>query len=133
MHVIVPNLDFAIAQWQRAEWSEEAWDSKWSDMRWGCAGLYGWQRECDPLSADYSTSYWDVHKSGYNAKVIAYMLERAGFSEIEVHHEGFTDRETEERGLPAGASDGCHLIAKATKRTAELTGNHLRSTSAHYV
>ncbi|MHC4481876.1 MAG: methyltransferase domain-containing protein, partial [Planctomycetota bacterium] len=97
VEVVVPNLDFHIEQWQRAEWTERALQDPRSDARWGFAGLYGWQRESGPASKD--PSYWDVHKSGYNERLIAFLLRRAGFSDIETHVE-----------------EGAHLSARAAKK-----------------
>ena len=102
LHLVVPNLDFHIQQWLRAEWSEEALSDKRSDARWGFAGLYGWQRECNPRQAPYHDNYWDVHKSGYNPRLLSFLLERAGFSDVEIHVE-----------------DDCHLVAGAIKQVAK--------------
>ncbi|XZE51424.1 methyltransferase domain-containing protein [Planctomycetaceae bacterium SH139] len=98
VHIVVPNLDFHIEQWQRAEWSEEDLNEKWSDASWSMAGFYGWQRECDPRSRPYSNAYWDVHKSGFNSKLMRLLLARAGFSNVRIEVE-----------------EDCHLVARATK------------------
>jgi 2-polyprenyl-3-methyl-5-hydroxy-6-metoxy-1,4-benzoquinol methylase len=102
VHLVVPNVDFHIEQWLRAQWSEATWQDRRSDARWGFAGLWGWQRQCHPAAADYNRTYWDVHKSGYNRKLITFLLERAGFSDIQVR-----------------VQDDCHLVARATKRLAK--------------
>lgn len=99
LHLVVPNFDFHIEQWRRAEWSEEALRDKDSEARCSFAGLFGWQRDCKPGSA-YAQTYWDVHKSGYNEKLITFLLERTGFDDVEV---------TVENDL--------HLVARALKRT----------------
>jgi 2-polyprenyl-3-methyl-5-hydroxy-6-metoxy-1,4-benzoquinol methylase len=62
------------------------------------AGFYGWQRECDPTSGNYNSTYWDVHKSGFNLKNISFLLSKVGFTEIEL-----------------SIFDKCHLVAKATR------------------
>jgi predicted SAM-dependent methyltransferase len=98
IHLVVPFLDFHIEQWKNAQWSESMLGEKWSEASWSMAGLYGWQRECDPTKDDYNSTYWDVHKSGFNFKNMTFILERAGFSEINI-----------------SVFDECHLIAKATK------------------
>ena len=98
IHLVVPFLDFHIEQWNKAEWNESTYGEKWSDASWSMAGFYGWQRECDPTSENYNSTYWDVHKSGFNLKNISFLLSRAGFSEIQL-----------------SIFDECHLIAKATK------------------
>ena len=98
IHLVVPFLDFHIEQWKKAEWSESTLSEKWSDATWSMAGFYGWQRECDPKADNYNSTYWDVHKSGFNIQNMTFILQRAGFSEIEL-----------------SIFDECHLIAKATK------------------
>ena len=84
VHIVVPNIDFHIEQWQRAEWTEEAFAVSRSDARYGHAGFYGWQRECSPRAKDYSPSYWDVHKTAFNVQNMTFFLERTGFSEIQI-------------------------------------------------
>jgi radical SAM superfamily enzyme YgiQ (UPF0313 family) len=81
VHIIVPNIDFHIRQWQRAVWDEENWNTKFSDARHSFAGFWGWQREAD--SDGEVSSFWDVHKSGFNADFLAFMLRRAGFSKVQ--------------------------------------------------
>jgi 2-polyprenyl-3-methyl-5-hydroxy-6-metoxy-1,4-benzoquinol methylase len=98
VHLVVPNLDFHIAQWFRAEWTESSLAERQSDARWSLAGFYGWQRECDPRQRDYTDSYWDVHKSGYNEKLMRFLLARAGYSNIRIWRE-----------------DGGHLVAQGEK------------------
>jgi 2-polyprenyl-3-methyl-5-hydroxy-6-metoxy-1,4-benzoquinol methylase len=99
VEILVPNLSFHIDQWRRADWNEESLRDKESDARWGFAGLYGWQRQCNPHARDYDASYWDVHKSGYNEELIRFLLRRVGFCDIEV-----------------ATRDEAHLVARATKR-----------------
>ncbi|MFZ5829779.1 MAG: methyltransferase domain-containing protein [Planctomycetota bacterium] len=82
--VTVPNIEHHIEQFRRATWSEETLADKWSDASWGLAGLYGWQRQCDPRGGDYDRSYWDVHKSGFTPALLSYLLARAGFVDVEV-------------------------------------------------
>jgi len=97
IEIIVPDLDFHIQQWQKANWEHEEMD-KFSDAKWGHAGLFGWQRECDPSLPEYNNTYWDVHKTGYNAERIRYLLRMAGFSRIQTQ-----------------IVDEVHLVAKAVK------------------
>lgn len=118
LRIEVPNIRFAIDQWLRATWSQDALENRFSDARWGFAGLFGWQRECDPASPDYRPTYWDAHKSGYDEHVLRFLLERAGFEKIHIWTEGFTEKQMRRRNLPTGASDGCHLMATAVKSQA---------------
>jgi len=111
----VPNLAFAIRQWERASWDAETLENKFSDARWGFAGFFGWQRECDPESPEYNQSYWDVHKSGYTVDSMKFFLAEAGFEHIEINLEGFTAKQIRRRNLAANASDECHLIATARR------------------
>ncbi|WP_111976517.1 methyltransferase domain-containing protein [Algibacillus agarilyticus] len=82
VYIVVPNMDFHARQWLEADWTEENLRDTRSDARYSFAGLWGWQRECNPRSEDYNQTYWDVHKSGYNEKRIKFLLERAGFIDV---------------------------------------------------
>lgn len=84
VYIVVPNIDFHIQQWLEADWNEETIRDPQSDARYGFAGLFGWQRQGNPRADDYEESYWDVHKSGYNKKRLKFLLERAGFVDIQL-------------------------------------------------
>lgn len=84
VYVVVPNLDFHISQWLKAEWNEKNVTDVNSDASYGLAGLYGWQRECDPTKSDYNESYWDVHKTGFNERRMKFLLKSAGFVNIDI-------------------------------------------------
>lgn len=86
VHVVVPDLDYHIKQWLEVEWDDSGWD--YGPARNAFCGLYGWQRDTDtdpddPECADPSNRYWDVHKSGFNEKSLAFFLKRAGFENVE--------------------------------------------------
>jgi len=98
VYIVVPNLDFHIQQWLNCEWTEDAIRDPMSQARHGFSGLYGWQRQCNPTADDYNNSYWDVHKSGYNQKRMQFLLERAGFMDIQIT-----------------IKNDIHLVAQATK------------------
>jgi len=98
VEIIVPDMDFHCKQWLNATWDEENLKTPMSDAKHSFAGLWGWQRECDPWNDNYNNSYWDVHKSGYNTKRMHLLLHRIGFIDIELE-----------------IRDKWHLIAKATK------------------
>lgn len=84
LHIIVPNLNFHIEQWARAEWTPKTYNESRSDAIHALAGLYGWQQECDPRLSDYNKFYWDVHKTGFNEKNLRFLLQKTGFSEITI-------------------------------------------------
>jgi len=111
----VPNLDLMVAKWSDGHWSQDELDNKFSKARWGLAGLYGWQRECDPNQDSYSPNYWDVHKMGFNASSMKYFLGEAGFTDIEIWTEGFTQEQMQRRGVSPEDCNGCHLMATARK------------------
>lgn len=99
LQIVVPNIDFHIEQWQRANWNEESWSQQFSDARHAFAGFWGWQREV--MTEDCRTNndrYWDVHKSGYNEESISFLLKRAGFGQINCK-----------------ILDKAHLVAEAVK------------------
>ncbi|WP_419767654.1 methyltransferase domain-containing protein [Arcobacter sp.] len=84
---IVPNMDYYCNLWLSAEWNEESLKNKLSDAKSSFVGFWGEQNKCDPWQSDYSTSYEDIHKSGYNEKRIKLLLERIGFVNISVQIE----------------------------------------------
>ncbi|MCV2885450.1 class I SAM-dependent methyltransferase [Aestuariibacter sp. AA17] len=103
VYIVVPNMDFHIQQWLKADWNESTIKDPNSDARYGFAGIFGWQRECDPRSGNYENTYWDVHKSGYNEKRMRFLLERAGFVDIKIEikndvHLVATAKKTMQRG-----------------------------------
>lgn len=100
VEIIVPNMRFHIDQWLKANWKAEGPVGTKNIARWAFAGFYGWQRECNPRERGYNQSYWDVHKSGYDAGRIEYLLETSGFARIETE-----------------IVDECHLVARASKIT----------------
>ncbi|HLA84810.1 MAG TPA: hypothetical protein VJL29_08450 [Thermoguttaceae bacterium] len=99
VHVIVPYLPYHIEQYRRAVWSEDEWADGFSDARAGICGIFGWQSECDPTAANYGGNYWDVHKTGFDERLMTFLLGRAGFEEIQCTVE-----------------DRCHLVARAVRR-----------------
>jgi 2-polyprenyl-3-methyl-5-hydroxy-6-metoxy-1,4-benzoquinol methylase len=82
IRIIVPDMNFHCRQWLEAEWTEESLREPMSDAKHSFAGFWGWQAECDPWTENYNTTYWDVHKSGYNEKRIKLLLERIGFVDV---------------------------------------------------
>lgn len=98
IRIVVPDMDFHCKQWLEAEWSEESLKDNNSNAKHSFAGFWGWQTECDPWSKDYNTTYWDVHKSGYNEKRIKLLLERIGFIDVRTE-----------------VKNKWHLVAEATK------------------
>ncbi|MFM2481457.1 class I SAM-dependent methyltransferase [Celerinatantimonas sp. YJH-8] len=82
IEIWVPNMDFHIQQWQNAVWDDENLARPDSDARHALAGFWGWQRQCRPHRDDYETSYWDVHKSGYNVPRLTFLLSRQGYQNI---------------------------------------------------
>jgi radical SAM superfamily enzyme YgiQ (UPF0313 family) len=80
--LLVPNMDLHVEQWRRAVWDEASWEEIFSDARHSFAGFWGWQRECDQASLDRSgeAAFWDVHKCGFNAPFMRFLLTRAGFA-----------------------------------------------------
>lgn len=61
----VPNMDFHIQQWIEGK-----------EMKHAIAGFWGWQRE-----GMFNT--WDIHKSGYNFKLLKEKLLQHGFINVQ--------------------------------------------------
>lgn len=81
VHIIVPNIDYHIEQFKRAEFDNKSLETKWSDLSWSLAGFCGWQRE-NYIKIKNDTKYWDVHKSVWNSKLIRLFLENLGYVHI---------------------------------------------------
>ena len=65
MHMMLPNLDFHINQYNTK-----------SNIKHALAGLYGWQRgEFDDT--------WDTHKSGYSFSLLNPILKECGYVNIQ--------------------------------------------------
>ena len=65
MHMMLPNLDFHINQYNTK-----------SNIKDALAGLYGWQRgEFDDT--------WDTHKSGYSFSLLNPILKECGYVNIQ--------------------------------------------------
>lgn len=84
VRIIVPDMDFHCKQWLDAKWSDITVEEKWSDSTHSHASIYGWQKECNPLDDNYNTTYWDVHKSGYNKRKMEYLLNKIGYKDVYV-------------------------------------------------
>tara|TARA_R110000772_G_scaffold120186_1_gene226380 strand:- start:1430 stop:1918 length:489 start_codon:yes stop_codon:yes gene_type:complete len=67
--VIVPDMLFHIKQWTTQRDNPKA-------FKWAFAGFWGWQRETG------IGEVWDVHKSGYDEKLLTLWLHEAGFSKV---------------------------------------------------
>ena len=74
--IVVPDLRYHLAQLMQrnADAPSEA-NARWSAREHALAGFWGWQRDADG-------TYWDVHKSGYDAAMLGQALARAGFADI---------------------------------------------------
>ena len=81
IHIIVPNIDYHVKQFQRAVFNNENLKNEKSDLAWSIAGFCGWQRE-DYINKNSKTKYWDVHKSIWNEKLMKLYLENVGFNNI---------------------------------------------------
>jgi radical SAM superfamily enzyme YgiQ (UPF0313 family)/predicted SAM-dependent methyltransferase len=97
LHLVVPDMDAHVRQWQRASWAEPHWRNPRSDARYAAAGFWGWQREASGRPPD-RLACWDVHKSGYDADSLAFFLNRLGYW-----------------GVRCWTAGKYHLVAKATK------------------
>ena len=81
LYIVCPDLDAHMKQLQNAEITPEALKEEWSECHWALCSIFGWQRE-DYFNSPIETRYWDVHKSGYNAKLMQIFLQEAGFVNI---------------------------------------------------
>lgn len=82
--VKVPNADFYARMWLNANWSEETLRNNESDARQSFAALWGAQSTGNPRDNNYDAQHKDVFKSAYNRKRLSFLLQRAGFVDIDV-------------------------------------------------
>lgn len=84
LEVTVEDTDFHARQWLEAEWDEDTLTTSSSHARLSFQGLFGAQSSGNPLLENFSDQYVDTFKSGYNRKRLTFLLERAGFSHVNV-------------------------------------------------
>jgi 2-polyprenyl-3-methyl-5-hydroxy-6-metoxy-1,4-benzoquinol methylase len=82
LRVILHDIDFHCRQWLSAVWDEASIKEPTSDAKESFSAFWGKQAECDPWSKEYTGTYRDVHKSGYNAQRITLLLRRIGYTKI---------------------------------------------------
>ncbi|WP_246072213.1 class I SAM-dependent methyltransferase [Catenovulum sediminis] len=93
----VTDAEYYMRQWLDARWDEKSIKDPQSAARISSAKLYGSQQCSNPRFADYNQSYENVYKSAYSQSKLTFLLERVGFTGVEI---------VKEQGM---------LIAKATK------------------
>jgi ubiquinone/menaquinone biosynthesis C-methylase UbiE len=84
INLTLPDSDYYARMWLDAEWNEIDLRNADSDARAAFSGLFGAQQGSNPKLDGYSTTYGKVNKSAYNAKRLTFLLERAGFVNVEV-------------------------------------------------
>lgn len=84
LDVSVPDLDSILDVWKSAEWNEATLRNPDSDARRAFTSIFGAQSDGNPTAANYSRSYVDCHKSGYNRKRLSFLMTRAGFVDITI-------------------------------------------------
>ena len=80
----VPDADFYMRIWLDANWSEESLRDSSSEARQSFSALWGEQLSGNPRDSHYDIYHRDTFKSAYNKKRLTFLLERAGFVDIEV-------------------------------------------------
>jgi len=76
IEIIVPDMDYHINQFLNMEWDDTAeFSRKCNNINHSLAGFWGWQRGA-------IKDVWDIHKSGYNFKLLKMKLEEHGFYDI---------------------------------------------------
>ena len=77
VQIIVPDIEYHIKQFLNPNPSEPSeTNTNWTVLQHAIAGFWGWQR-------DGETKMWDVHKSGYDFRLLKMKLSEYGFCEIE--------------------------------------------------
>jgi len=86
--VKVTDADYYARIWLEADWSEQTLRDADSTSRTAFAGLWGKQTTANPRNQDYDSQHSDVFKSGYNQKRLSFLLQRAGFVDVDVQQCG---------------------------------------------
>ncbi|MNB89443.1 putative S-adenosylmethionine-dependent methyltransferase [compost metagenome] len=84
LEVSVLDLDYIFYIWKSAEWNESTLRNPDSDARRAFTSIFGAQSDGNPTAMNYSRSYIDCHKSGYNSKRLDFLMTRAGFVDISI-------------------------------------------------
>lgn len=77
LRICVPDMLFHIEQWLNPLRDDKPPDMKLTRLDWAKRGFWGEQREIE------DGEIWDVHKSGYDMKLLSRMLKKHGFTRIE--------------------------------------------------
>ncbi len=84
LELTTPDSNYYAKMWLEADWDETSLQNEKSDARSAFAGLFGNQITGNPKFDNYSNAYSDVYKSAYNKKRLTFLLERAGFVDVDV-------------------------------------------------
>jgi SAM-dependent methyltransferase len=84
LRLTLPDANYWAQQWIEAEWNEQTLRDETSIARSSFAGVFGPQKTGNPKFSNYSETYSEVFKSGYNEKRLRFLLERVGFGEIHI-------------------------------------------------
>ncbi len=84
IRLTVPNTDHFMAMWQAAVWNNARLCDAESDARVAFSGLWGPQENSNPRCETYDECLQRTYRSGYNRERVVLLLERAGFTEIDV-------------------------------------------------
>lgn len=77
LQIIIPDIRYHIDQFLDADpFKKSPTNPEWSMLQHALAGFWGWQNGID-------TQVWDVHKSGYDFRLLKMKLEEFGFKNIE--------------------------------------------------
>ncbi|CAG8999588.1 MAG: Ubiquinone biosynthesis O-methyltransferase, mitochondrial [Candidatus Celerinatantimonas neptuna] len=80
----VPDLDALARQWLKADWNESTLRDATSDAQQAFQGIFGPQEGTNPMWPDYQARHRARHLSGYNSRRLKFLLERAGFIDVDV-------------------------------------------------
>jgi len=76
LQIIIPDMLFHIEQFLDEDpFKKSVANPDWTNLQHSLAGFWGWQN-------DGETEIWDIHKSGYDFRLLKMKLEEFGFNNI---------------------------------------------------
>jgi 2-polyprenyl-3-methyl-5-hydroxy-6-metoxy-1,4-benzoquinol methylase len=102
LFLTLPDTNYWAKLWLDAEWTESTLKDSTSPARRAFSGIFGSQQTGNPKFDNYSSFHSDVFKSGYNEQRLRFLLERAGFVDINIESENGVIEASAEKSMEFG-------------------------------
>lgn len=85
--LMLSDADFYMKKWLDSKWTEDTLRDDSSEAKSAFIGLFGSQKNCDPIAKEYNNDYLYVKKSAYNKSRIKLLLKRRDYKKIHIKKE----------------------------------------------